>query len=152
MNVEMELYIDQFKALGDRTRLAILRLLNSVPGNLCVCEITDVLEESHCNVSRHLKILKGAKLVKEKKVGRWVYFDLVKPQDQVHAYLIQALSTIPDNDFREMTARLQLRLSLRKDNRCVDGVKSENWRRVVDKIDSNNDISEVKNSESGKEK
>ena len=131
----MELYIEQFKALGDKTRLAIIWLLNSVPGDLCVCEITDAIGESHCNISRHLKILKGAKLVKEKKEGRWVYFDLAKPQDQVQGYILQALATIPADAFPEMTARLELRLSLRDGNRCVDGVKSDNWRRVVKIID-----------------
>jgi len=138
----MELYIEQFKALGDKTRLAIIWLLNSVPGDLCVCEITDAIGESHCNISRHLKILKGAKLVKEKKEGRWVYFDLAKPQDQVQGYILQALATIPADAFLEMTARLQMRLSLRDGNRCVDGVKSDNWRRVANKIDGKNDISE----------
>ena len=138
----MELYIEQFKALGDKTRLAIVWLLNSVPGDLCVCEITDAIGESHCNISRHLKILKGAKLVKEMKVGRWVYFDLAKPQDKVQGYILQALATIPADAFLEMTARLQMRLSLRDGNRCVDGVKSDNWRRVVNKIDGKNDVSE----------
>lgn len=146
----MELYIEQFKALGDKTRLAIIWLLNSVHGDLCVCEITDAIGESHCNVSRHLKILKGAKLVKEKKEGRWVYFDLAKPQDQVQGYILQALATIPADAFLEMTSRLQLRLSLRDGNRCVDGVKSDNWRRVVNKISGKNDINEDKSSESGK--
>jgi len=132
----MDLYIEQFKALGDKTRLAILWLLNSVPGDLCVCEITDAIGESHCNISRHLKILKGAKLVKEKKEGRWVYFDLVKPPDQVQVHLFQALAAIPPAEFSEMSQRLQLRLSLREGNRCVDGVKSDKWRRAVQKIGS----------------
>ena len=148
----MDLYIEQFKALGDKTRLAIIWLLNSVPGDLWVCEITDAIGESHCNVSRHLKILKGAKLVKEKKEGRWVYFDLAKPQDQVQGYILQALATIPADAFLEMTARLQMRLSLRDGNRCVDGVKSDNWRRVVNKINGKNDINEDKSSESRKDK
>jgi len=148
----MELYIEQFKALGDKTRLAIIWLLNSVPGDLCVCEITDAIGESHCNISRHLKILKGAKLVKEKKEGRWVYFDLAKPQDQVQGYILQALATIPADAFLEMTARLQMRLSLRDGNRCVDGVKSDNWRRVVNKINGKNDINEDKSSESRQDK
>ncbi len=139
---DMELYIEQFKALGDKTRLAILWLLNSVSGDLCVCEITDAIGESHCNVSRHLKILKGAKLVKEKKDGRWVYFDLVKPPDQVQALILKTLAAIPPDSYLEMNARLKLRLSLRDGNRCVDGVKSENWRRVVNKIDSQNDIND----------
>ncbi len=148
----MELYIEQFKALGDKTRLAIIWLLNSVPGNLCVCEITDAIGESHCNVSRHLKILKGAKLVKEKKEGRWVYFDLAKPQDQVQSYILQALATIPADAFLEMTTRLKMRLSLRDGNRCVDGVKSDNWRRVVNKINDKNDINEDTSSECRKDK
>ncbi len=148
----MELYIEQFKALGDKTRLAIMWLLNSVPGSLCVCEITDAIGESHCNVSRHLKILKAAKLVNEKKEGRWVYFDLVKPQDQVQNYILQALTVIPEHTFLEMITRLQLRLSLREGDRCVDGVKSEKWRQVVHEINGKNNIDENKQTEDRRDK
>jgi ArsR family transcriptional regulator len=127
----MDLYIEQFKALGDKKRLAILWLLNSVPGDLCVCEITDAIGESHCNVSRHLKILKEAKLVKEKKEGRWVYFGLMKPQERIQECLLQAMETIPAERFSRINERLKLRLSLRSGGRCVDGVKSDRWQQVI---------------------
>jgi DNA-binding transcriptional ArsR family regulator len=47
----------------------ILWLLGKVQARLWVCETTDAIGESYCNVSRHLKILKGAKLVKVKERG-----------------------------------------------------------------------------------
>ncbi len=63
-----------FKALADETRLRILKLL--CEGELCVCDITAALEMTQPNVSFHLGILKDASLIKDRKVGRWSYYDL----------------------------------------------------------------------------
>lgn len=46
-------------------------------GELCVCQITEVLKLAPSTVSAHLKELKQAGLVSERKDGRWVYFDLI---------------------------------------------------------------------------
>ena len=54
----MKEFVEQVKALGDATRLKIIRLLCEAREDLCVCEIMDAIEISHCNISRHLKILK----------------------------------------------------------------------------------------------
>ena len=53
----------------------------------------DALEVSHSNVSRHLKILKTAGFVKEKKEGRWVHFFLAEPDSPFHKNLLQAVGT-----------------------------------------------------------
>ncbi|MFQ5835459.1 MAG: ArsR/SmtB family transcription factor [bacterium] len=72
----MEGYTEIFKALSDETRLRIVHLLIAAGKELCCCEITDSLEESQYNISRHLKILKNAALIKDRKEGRWVYFNI----------------------------------------------------------------------------
>ncbi|MDA8235671.1 MAG: metalloregulator ArsR/SmtB family transcription factor [Clostridia bacterium] len=63
-----------FKALGDETRLKIIRMLSEK--EMCVCEIIDQLELSQPAVSHHLKILRQAGLVKDSKEGKWVFYTL----------------------------------------------------------------------------
>jgi ArsR family transcriptional regulator len=130
----MEYFIEQLKALSDKTRLKILWLLSMAKADMCVCEIMDTIEDSHCNISRHLKILKTAKLVRENKQGKWVYFGLAAPKDPFHEALLHAVARIPENYFSRDAARLKLRLSLRKNEKCVDGLKSEKWVRALELV------------------
>lgn len=62
------------KALGDKTRLQILALLKE--GELCVCELVEILKISQPAVSQHMRRLKNAKLVKERRHGQWVFYSL----------------------------------------------------------------------------
>ena len=61
-----------FHALSDETRLEIVRLLSH--GERCVCELQEVLEAAQSRLSFHLKVLKEAGLVSDRRVGRWVYY------------------------------------------------------------------------------
>lgn len=54
-----------FKALGESTRLQILRLL--AEQELCVCDLEEILQISQPRVSQHLKVLKQAGLVRERR-------------------------------------------------------------------------------------
>ena len=63
------------RALGHFARLRTVAMLRS--GELCVCQITEVLKLAPSTVSAHLKELKQAGMVSERKDGRWVYFDLI---------------------------------------------------------------------------
>jgi ArsR family transcriptional regulator len=123
----MEEFVEQFKSLGDATRLKIIRLLCEAGEELCVCEIMDAIEDSHSNISRHLKILRAAGLVKEIKEGRWAYFSLADPDSPFHTNLLQAVRNIPAEIFVNDIERLKLRLSLREGEKCIDGLKSERW-------------------------
>lgn len=127
----MEQFVEQIKSLGDGTRLKIIRLMIEERDNLCVCEIMDAIEISHSNVSRHLKILKTAGFVKEKKEGRWVHFSLADPDSLFHRNLLQAVRNMPADNFADDIERLKLRLSLREDGKCVDGLKSEKWMSAL---------------------
>lgn len=73
--MEKEIY-KAFKALGEPTRLKIIKML-SVQG-LCVCELSETLDMLQPRVSQHLKILKEAGLIREKKEGYWVCYSLNK--------------------------------------------------------------------------
>ncbi|NPV89518.1 MAG: winged helix-turn-helix transcriptional regulator [Firmicutes bacterium] len=63
-----------FKALGDETRLCIIRLLSE--REMCVCELIDVLAMSQPAVSHHLKTLKQAEFVTDRREGKWIYYSL----------------------------------------------------------------------------
>jgi ArsR family transcriptional regulator, arsenate/arsenite/antimonite-responsive transcriptional repressor len=62
------------KALADLQRVRILMLLQV--GELCVCQIVEVLALAPSTVSKHLSILSSAGLVDSRKVGRWAYYRL----------------------------------------------------------------------------
>ena len=63
-----------FHALSDETRLQVLELLRN--GEQCVCDLTDALDAAQSRLSFHLKTLKDAGLVTDRKEGRWVYYAL----------------------------------------------------------------------------
>jgi DNA-binding transcriptional ArsR family regulator len=62
------------KALADSQRVRILMMLQ--PGELCVCQIMEVLGLAPSTVSKHLSILSAAGLVDSRKEGRWMYYRL----------------------------------------------------------------------------
>ncbi len=63
-----------FKAFSDTTRLRILKLL--ALSELCVCDIVHLLNMTQPAISHHLKLLKAMRLVKYRKVGKYVYYSL----------------------------------------------------------------------------
>ena len=63
-----------FHALSDETRLEIIELLRK--GERCVCELTDTLDAAQSRLSFHLRVLKDAGIVRDRKDGRWVYYEL----------------------------------------------------------------------------
>lgn len=63
-----------FHALSDETRLAVLDLLGN--GEQCVCDLQDALDAAQSRLSFHLRVLKDAGLVTDRKEGRWSYYTL----------------------------------------------------------------------------
>ena len=64
-----------FHALSDETRLEIMEMLRG--GERCVCELTDELDAAQSRLSFHLRVLKEAGLVTDRKEGRWSYYTIV---------------------------------------------------------------------------
>jgi ArsR family transcriptional regulator, arsenate/arsenite/antimonite-responsive transcriptional repressor len=71
---DVEATLRLFRALGDETRLRLLEQLHG--GEQCVCDLTDELEASQSRLSFHLKALKDAGLVTDRREGRWVYYTI----------------------------------------------------------------------------
>lgn len=74
----------QLKALADKNRLAILSCLKS--GEVCVCDLVEVLGLSQPAVSQQLKKLEQADIVTSRKVGTWKHYRIV---DEPSAVLLQ---------------------------------------------------------------
>lgn len=78
-----------FQALGDATRLRILSLL--AVGEVCVCHIHESLRISQPKASRHLAYLRRAGLVRTRRQGLWVYYQLAAPRDPVEDTISEAV-------------------------------------------------------------
>ncbi len=63
-----------FHALSDETRLEIVRLLSH--GERCVCELQKTIGAAQSRLSFHLRALKDAGLVTDRREGRWVYYSV----------------------------------------------------------------------------
>jgi DNA-binding transcriptional ArsR family regulator len=64
--------MELFKALADESRLRLLFALKG--GELCVCQLIALLELAPSTVSKHLSILRSARLLESRKEGRWMYY------------------------------------------------------------------------------
>ena len=71
------------KALSDENRVRILMSLRA--GELCVCQIIEMLGLAPSTVSKHLSILHQAGLVESRKDGRWIYYRLAGPDASARA-------------------------------------------------------------------
>lgn len=67
--------VEFFKLLADETRLFSLLLIVQ-EGELCVCELTSALNESQPKISRHLAMLRSAKVLLDRRQGQWVFYRL----------------------------------------------------------------------------
>jgi DNA-binding transcriptional ArsR family regulator len=84
---------ETFKVLGDPTRIKILHALKEK--ELCVCDLSEILDMSPSAVSHQLRVLRNNKLVKFRKEGRSVYYSL--DDEHVICLFRQGLSHILEN-------------------------------------------------------
>lgn len=70
----MKEFLNITKALADENRVRMLMALHG--GELCVCQITELMGLATSTVSKHLSILYQAGLVEARKEGRWMYYSL----------------------------------------------------------------------------
>lgn len=71
---EFDVLMRRFKALSDPHRLRVLDRLRG--GEKCVCDLTDALDAGQSLLSFHLKTLKDAGLVTDRRDGRWSYYTI----------------------------------------------------------------------------
>jgi len=94
----MEIYLKIFKALGDKTRFRIVKMLEVKP--MCVCEIKDIIGSSMSTISNHLKILKEAGIVRFSKEDKYINYELTTKNEEVN----KVLNLLRDIDDEEIAA------------------------------------------------
>ncbi|WP_430789646.1 ArsR/SmtB family transcription factor [Virgibacillus flavescens] len=81
------------KLLGDKTRLTMVGLLKD--NECCVCEFVEVFDMSQPSISQHLRKLRDAGIVKEKRRGQWIFYSLNK-ESVSFPMVMTLLEHIPD--------------------------------------------------------
>ncbi len=96
-----------FQAFCHRMRVRILHLL--AQGEMCVCNIVEILQAPQPKVSRHLGVLKSAKLVTVRREGQWIYYSLAPVQSTFHQKLLECAANCVQEvtEIREDEQRLE---------------------------------------------
>ena len=107
------------KALADENRVRILAALKG--REMCVCQIIDLLQLAPSTVSKHLSILRQARLLEARKKGRWMYYRLNEhnPPAAVAEALGWVIASVGDEPVvQEDVRRLRTILSVPLEDRC----------------------------------
>ncbi len=109
------------RAFADPTRVRILAALRQA--ELCVCELSDAMEMSQSTLSTHLQVVRQAGLVTTRKEGKWVYYGIEPSQaSPIEALFAHHRATLgADGRLKRDAGRLQQRLQIREEGRCVRG-------------------------------
>jgi ArsR family transcriptional regulator, arsenate/arsenite/antimonite-responsive transcriptional repressor len=107
-----------FKAFADPTRLRILNVLAA--GELCVCDIVDLLALPQPNVSRHLAALRHAGLVEVVRAQQFAHYQLTTPDHPVHRTLLRCVRSCFKGieSLDDERAAAQARVSARQADPC----------------------------------
>jgi ArsR family transcriptional regulator len=111
--------ITVIKALADENRV---RILLAVQGReLCVCQIVELLGLAQSTVSKHVSILRQAKLVDSRKEGRWMFYRVAGEDSPVEAREIAGMVSrllTRDPEAGEDARRLRQILKMDRDELC----------------------------------
>lgn len=106
------------KALADENRVRILMALG--PKELCVCQIVELLGLAPSTVSKHIAILKQARLVGGRKDGRWMFYRIAEDSTvearEMTALVARLLADDPRS--REDAKRMKQILKTDRDELC----------------------------------
>ena len=107
------------KALADENRVRVLMVLG--PKELCVCQIVELLGLAPSTVSKHMSILKQARLVESRKEGRWMFYRAVGQDSPIEARELTAMLArllARDGQTIEDAKRLRQILKMDRDELC----------------------------------
>jgi arsenate reductase/ArsR family transcriptional regulator len=108
-NTSLSFAVASARALGHPARLRTVAVLRS--GELCVCQITEMLGLAPSTVSAHLKELRQAGLTTERKQGRWVFVTLAD-EPSARPWIDSALTAVAGD--QQITADAALVEELRR--------------------------------------
>ncbi|MFC7686881.1 ArsR/SmtB family transcription factor [Ureibacillus sp. GCM10028918] len=90
--MDLQLMEKQLKAVSDANRLTLLSCLKV--GEVCVCDLVDVLGISQPAVSQHLKKLEEAGIITARKLGTWKHYRLIENQTPIIQAVLNELEEI----------------------------------------------------------
>lgn len=125
-------YILIAKALSDKNRLRVLFALEQ--GELCACDIIELLHLVPSTVSKHMGILIKAGLVEGRKDGRWMYYSLSMNNNSEKSKILFELMRADierDATIREDRKRLKVIIKKCKERQCA--LKTNNKKRICSK-------------------
>jgi ArsR family transcriptional regulator, arsenate/arsenite/antimonite-responsive transcriptional repressor len=95
--VDIEKAANILKLLGDKTRLTMVKILES--HDACVCEFVAIFKTSQPGISQHVRKLKDAGLVNETRRGQWIFYSLNK-ESEYYPMVQHLLEHIPNQDYK----------------------------------------------------
>jgi DNA-binding transcriptional ArsR family regulator len=118
-------FLNITKALAEENRVRILLALEVE--ELCVCQIIELLELAPSTVSKHMSVLRQARLVEGRKDGRWMYYRLADESaptqvNEAIAWLKKSLS--PNERIRKDAKRLKEILKIDREVLCSRQTRS----------------------------
>ncbi|MDF0726829.1 metalloregulator ArsR/SmtB family transcription factor [Cytobacillus sp. S13-E01] len=97
MQIEVEKAAAILKLLGDKTRLTMIKMLDT--NDCCVCEFVEIFKTSQPAISQHLRKLKDAGIVQETRRGQWIIYSLNK-ESKYYPFFQDILQHLPNQDFK----------------------------------------------------
>ena len=95
--VEIEKVASVLKLLGDKTRLTMVKMLDT--NDYCVCEFVGIFKVSQPAISQHVRKLKDLGIVTETRRGQWIIYSLNKESDY-YPLITDLLQHLPNQDFK----------------------------------------------------
>jgi ArsR family transcriptional regulator, arsenate/arsenite/antimonite-responsive transcriptional repressor len=96
-SVEIEKAAIILKLLGDKTRLTMVKILDS--HDCCVCEFVAIFKASQPAISQHVRKLKDAGIIRETRRGQWIIYSLNKESDY-YPFIKNLLGHLPNQDYK----------------------------------------------------
>jgi len=124
--IKMKQTVKVFKALSDPTRLRILLLL--LQRELCVCELTAILEMEQSRISHQLRVLRNVELVEDIRDGKWIIYRISENKKRDLKIILDLLI---GEDLRELedVAKDQKKLQVSQKNsirNCPTSIEGRN--------------------------
>lgn len=108
-SVELDKVATILKLLGDKTRLTMVKLLET--NDCCVCEFVEIFKTSQPAISQHVRKLKDVGIVREARKGQWVFYSLNKQSDY-YPIIQTLLHHLPSQEYKLKELEVQgLRIS-----------------------------------------
>ena len=114
-------YVAITKALSDASRVRMLCALRA--GELCVCQLIELLQLAPSTVSKHLSVLHQAGLVESRKDGRWVYYRLPR----------EAASDVASRMAKEALRALAESADVTADDKRLQSIRESNLEELCRK-------------------